>query len=36
MVAEILNDFFSNVITNHNLPPYIDLLLNTENVEGPF
>ena len=34
MVEEICNDFFSNVITNLNLPPYIDTLTNTENVKG--
>ena len=35
MVAEVLNNFFSNVITNLNLPPYINPLINTENVEDP-
>ena len=35
MAAVILNDFFSNVITNLNLPPHIDPLINTENMEGP-
>ena len=35
MVAKILNDFFSNVITDPNSPPYIDPLINTENVEDP-
>ena len=35
MAAGIFNDFFSNVITNLNLPPHIDPLINTENVEGP-
>ena len=35
MVAEVLNNFFSNVITNLNLPPYINALINTENVEDP-
>lgn len=33
MVAEILNDFFCNVITNLNLPFYTDPLVNTENIE---
>ena len=35
MAAGILNDFFSNDITNLNLSPHIDPLINTENVEGP-
>lgn len=33
MVADILKDLFSSIITNLNSPPYIDLLRNTENVE---
>lgn len=33
MVAEILNDFSCNVITNLNLHLYTDPLVNTENIE---
>ena len=32
----MLNNFFSNDITNLNLPRYIDTLTNTENVKDPF
>ena len=35
MVAGILSNFFSNVITNLNLPQHTDPLINTENVEHP-
>ena len=35
MVAEISNDFFSNVITNLNLPQCKDSSIKTENVEDP-
>ena len=34
-VAEILNEFFSNIITNLNLPQFIDPLINTEDVKDP-
>ena len=33
IVAKILKDFFSNIITNLNLSLYIYPLINTENVE---
>ena len=35
MVAETLNDFFSDDIANFNLSSYIDPLINTENLENP-
>lgn len=33
MVADILKDLFSSIITNLNSPPYIDPFRNTENIE---
>ena len=35
MVAENLNDFFSNVITDLNLARFIDPLINIEDVRDP-
>ena len=35
MVAEIFNNFFSNVITKLNLPTKIAPSINNENVEYP-
>ena len=35
MVSKILNNFFSRFIAYLNLSPYIDALINTENVEDP-
>ena len=35
MVAENLNDFFSNVISDLSLSRYIDPLINTEDVWDP-
>ena len=35
MVSEILDKFFSSVSTNLDLPQYINLLINTENIDDP-
>ena len=33
--AEVLNNFFSNIVTNLKIPEYENLNLNSENVKDP-